>query len=148
MYTHILATTDGSELALRGVAHAAALAAALDARLTVLTVSEPWNTALADPTGFGAPGELVNEYRAGAREQADACLAAAAALAGRHGVTAQVLHVEDRAPAEAIIDTAREHGCDLVVMASHGRSGLGRLLLGSQTQAVVGRSSVPVLVVR
>ena len=96
----------------------------------------------------GAAGELVNEYRAGAREQADACLAAAAALAGRHGVTAQVLHVEDRAPAEAIIDTAREHGCDLVVMASHGRSGLGRLLLGSQTQAVVGRSSVPVLVVR
>lgn len=63
-------------------------------------------------------------------------------------MTAQVLHVEDRAPAEAIIDTAREHGCDLVVMASHGRSGLGRLLLGSQTQAVVGRSSVPVLVVR
>ncbi|WP_341867480.1 universal stress protein [Luteimonas yindakuii] len=69
MYTHILATTDGSELALRGIGHAAALAAALDARLTVVTVSEPWNTALADPTGFGAAGELVHEYRAGAREQ-------------------------------------------------------------------------------
>lgn len=148
MYTHILATTDGSELATRGVEHAASLAAATGARLTVVTVSEPWNATLADPSGFGAAGELVNEYRAGAREQADACLAAAIALAGRHGVLAQALHVEDRAPAEAIIDTVGTHGCDLVVMASHGRSGLGRLLLGSQTQAVVGRSSVPVLVVR
>ncbi|WP_341867479.1 universal stress protein [Luteimonas yindakuii] len=62
-------------------------------------------------------------------------------------MAAQVLHIEERVPAEAIIDAAREHGCDLVVMASHGRSGFGRLLLGSQTQAVVGRSSVPVLVV-
>lgn len=148
MYSHILATTDGSDLAARGVAHAAALAAAVGARLTLVTVSEPWNAALADPAGFGAAGELVHEYRDGAREQAAACLAAASDIASRHGVVAEVVHVEDRAPADGIVDTVREHDCDLVVMASHGRSGLGRLLLGSQAGAVVGRSPVPVLVVR
>lgn len=59
-----------------------------------------------------------------------------------------MLHVPDAHPAEAIVDAAKSEGCSLIVMASHGRRGLGRLLLGSQTAEVLAHSPVPVLVVR
>ena len=66
----------------------------------------------------------------------------------RLGVDAQTVPVHEAQPAEAIIATADKRGCDLIVMASHGRRGLGRLLLGSQTSEVLVGSAVPVLVVR
>ena len=59
-----------------------------------------------------------------------------------------VLHVKDRYPAEGIVETAREKSCDLIVLASHGRRGISRMLLGSQATKVVTLSSVPVLVCR
>lgn len=64
------------------------------------------------------------------------------------GIEADVDHLADRWPADAIIEIAEEKGANLIVMASHGRRGLGRLLLGSQTVEVLTHSKVPVLVVR
>lgn len=66
----------------------------------------------------------------------------------RSGVASNSLHIENRTPAEAILDTARTQACDLIVMASHGRRGIGRLVLGSQTAEVVSLTEIPVLVVR
>jgi nucleotide-binding universal stress UspA family protein len=64
------------------------------------------------------------------------------------GVSCATLHAKDRHPADGIIETAKERGCDLIVMASHGRRGLSRVLLGSQATKVVTLSTVPVLVCR
>ncbi|WP_337243817.1 universal stress protein [Luteimonas sp. gir] len=148
MYRNILVATDGSELAARGVEHAATLAAGLGASLTIVTVSEPWNTALTDPSGLVGFDEFLKDYRAAAQAHADDVLAAAKQAASRHGVEATTLFVVEQPPADAILETAQARGIDMVVMASHGRRGLGRLLLGSQTQAVVARSELPVLIVR
>ena len=65
----------------------------------------------------------------------------------RFGISAELLHVPNAFPATAIIETAKSRGCDLIVMASHGRSGLSKLFLGSQTSEVLADGSVPVLVV-
>ena len=75
-------------------------------------------------------------------------LAAAQAAAGKAGVKADHLHVADARAADAILETAEARGCDLIVMASHGRRGVERMLLGSQTAEVVSHSRLPVLVVR
>ncbi|WFC41789.1 universal stress protein [Pseudoxanthomonas sp. SE1] len=148
MYRHILIATDGSELAGKGVEHGLALATRLQARATVLTVSEPINTGFDDGLGWSAMGTSLPEFQAAREEAARKVLDAAAAQAATHGVEAQCLHVTDRYAAEAIVETAERQGCDLIVMASHGRRALGRLLLGSQTSEVLARCGVPVLVIR
>jgi nucleotide-binding universal stress UspA family protein len=68
--------------------------------------------------------------------------------AGRAGVPSKVLHVRHRDPHVAILEVARKKGCDLIVMASHGRRGLSQLLLGSETQKVLTYGDIPVLVYR
>jgi nucleotide-binding universal stress UspA family protein len=86
----------------------------------------------------------------------DECMAAAAdrilwgmdQTAKKMGVSCATLHVKDRHPAEGIIEAAKERGCDLIVMASHGRRGISRVLLGSQAMKVVTLSPIPVLVCR
>lgn len=148
MYTRLLVSTDGSELAGRGVTHAIALAAKLGAKLLVLTASEPWNNALLDPSGLVAFEDYQRDYAKAADTQAQTLLAAATGAAAAQGVEAEGVHVPGRLPADAILETAQARGCDLIVMASHGRRGLGRVLLGSQTQAVLAHGTVPVLVVR
>jgi nucleotide-binding universal stress UspA family protein len=72
----------------------------------------------------------------------------AEAAARRAGVACETLHVKDKFAAAGIIETARDHGCDMIVMSSHGRRGLTRLLLGSQANKVVTLSTVPVLICR
>jgi nucleotide-binding universal stress UspA family protein len=69
------------------------------------------------------------------------------AMVEQIGISAELLHVPNAYPAAAIIETAKSRGCDLIVMASHGRRGLRKLLLGSQTSQVLADGSVPVLVV-
>ena len=64
------------------------------------------------------------------------------------GVEAETVYVENALPAEAIIETAKARNCSLIAMSSHGRRGLGRLVLGSVTSEVLANTSVPVLVVR
>ena len=149
MYKNILMTTDGSELANKGLAQGLELAKAIGAKVTVVTVTEAWM-----PMGVDAAGLVVGEYAlAEEYEKAEAVnalstLAAASKLADAAGVTIQKLHIPRRHPSDAIVETARTGAHDLIVMASHGRRGLDRLLLGSQTTEVLAHSAVPVLVVK
>lgn len=148
MYRSILVATDGSELADRGVAHAVGLAQGLGASLLVVTASEPWNTALTDPAGLVGFDAFLEDYRAASTRHASEVLDAVAEQARTRGVPVETVFVQERPAADAILATADARDVDLIIMASHGRQGLGRLLLGSQTRSVVARSERPVLVVR
>lgn len=149
MYKHILVATDGSEFAGKGVDAGLALAKALQASVTLVTVSEPWHDVMpADPSGLALSGELIEDDRKQKLAQAERLIEDIAAKASAMGVAFDGVFVPDRAPADGILETALAKGADLVVMASHGRKGLRRLLLGSQAQAVLTRGELPVLVVR
>ena len=148
MYDRILIATDGSELAGRGLAHGLALAAALRVPVLVVTVTEPWMLVFDDALALSADPAMQAEYREGCARSAQRILQDAVAQATTAGVACETVHVAEGYPAEAVVKAATEHGAGLVVMASHGRRGLGRMLLGSQTQAVLVKSTVPVLVVR
>lgn len=149
MYTHILIATDGSDVAKNGLDHGLSLAKALSSKVTIVTVTEPFPlVAGATASGWVAGPEDINRYEAGQESFARGVLVSAKAAADRAGVTADTLHVPDRWPADAIIEVAEARGCNLIVMASHGRRGLGRLILGSQTAEVLAHSKIPVLVVR
>ncbi|WAJ31096.1 universal stress protein [Antarcticirhabdus aurantiaca] len=149
MYANILAATDGSELATRGVRHAIDLAKLTGARLVLVTVSEPFPfLGAGSEAGWGVTGEDILRFRQVNEESARQVLAEAKRLADEAGVPATTFHVSDSNPAFGIVDTAKAQGCDLIVVASHGRRGLQRLILGSETNEVLVTSSVPVLVVR
>jgi nucleotide-binding universal stress UspA family protein len=150
MYANILLSTDGSDVARKGLEHGIALAKALNARATIVTVTEPLPI---DPgTGFASgwipSQEEADSYDAACRRQASEALEEARTIAERIGISAELVHVPNAHPASAIIETASSRGCDLIVMASHGRRGIRKLLLGSQTSEVLADGSVPVLVVR
>ena len=150
MYANILMSTDGSDVARKGVKHGIALAKALNAKATVITVTEP----LAVDYGGGHAGgwvpsqEEFDRFDAACKESAGKVLDEARAMAEPIGISVEPLHVSDAHPATAIIRTAKSRGCDLIIMASHGRRGFRKLLLGSQTSQVLADGSVPVLVVR
>lgn len=149
MYHHILIATDGSELGTKGLDHGLTLARALGARVTVITVTERFPTyALSAGEVWIAAAEMEGEFDNRQKQVAEGVLKAARAAADKIGVTADMLHVPGAQPAEAIVATARDRGCSLICMSSHGRRGLGRLLLGSQTAEVLAHSPLPVLVVR
>jgi nucleotide-binding universal stress UspA family protein len=148
MYKKILIPTDGSDLAGKAVHHGVALAKQVGASVVIVTVSEIWSSlemAADAEIGQANPIEL---YEAAAAESANEILEAAKSIAAAEGIIAETVHVRDQAPAEGINQTAETHGCDLIVMASHGRRGLGRMLLGSQTAEVLAFAKVPVLVLR
>jgi nucleotide-binding universal stress UspA family protein len=149
MYKHILISTDGSELAERGLDHGLTLAKALNGRVTIITVTERSPVYADDLTiVYAMSDRLMADYAAGQGEIAAAILAAAKRSADRMGVPAETLHVPNAQPAEAIVAAAKSRNCSLIAMASHGRRGLGRLVLGSVTSEVLAHSPVPVLVVR
>jgi nucleotide-binding universal stress UspA family protein len=146
MYKHILIATDGSERSNRAVADGVALGAALPAQVTVLTVMVPLHTGDPKPVA-DIPGsaEFVREYL---HSQANEILAAAENIAAERGMTCETVCVNHDHPYRAIIETAEAKGCDLIVMASHGRSGIVALILGSETTKVLTHSRIPVLVHR
>ena len=149
MYANILLSTDGSDVARKGVKQGIALAKALNAKATVITVTEPLEV---DYGGGHAGGwipsqEEFDRFEVACKESAGKVLDEARAMAEQIGISAEFLHVPNAYPATAIIETAKSRGCDLIVMASHGRRGLRKLLLGSQTSKVLADGSVPVLVV-
>ena len=148
MYKRILIATDGSELGNRGLDHGLQLAAALRVPVVVVTVTEPWMPAFDDALALSADPAMQQEYREGCAHSAQRILDNAVAQATAAGVACQTVHVPDGFPSEAIVKAALDHGAGLVVMASHGRRGLGKVLLGSQTEAVLARCRIPVLVVR
>jgi nucleotide-binding universal stress UspA family protein len=148
MYKHILIATDGSELAGKAVRHGLALAKDQKASATLITVSENWPTIDLGVMSHYADQAVIDAFEKAVAESAAATLADAAAAAKSAGVTSHGEHVTGAQPAEAIVAAAKARGCDLIVMASHGRRGLNRALLGSQTSEVLALSEVPVLVVR
>jgi nucleotide-binding universal stress UspA family protein len=150
MYANILLSTDGSDLARNGVKHGIALAKALNAKVTVITVTDPLpvHSLSGNASGWIPSPEDVDRFNAAGKEHARKVLEEAGAMAEQIGISAELLHVPDAHPATAIIETAKSRGCDLIVMASHGRRGLRKLFLGSQTSEVLADGSLPVLVLR
>ena len=149
MYAHILVATDGSELADRALDHAIELAKALSSEITVVTVSEP---AAVVGAGYSAvAGTIVDpipELIEAQEQAAKGLLDKASVKVAAAGVPVKTVYVNDSFPAEGIILTAQNTKADLIVMGSHGRRGLGRLLLGSQTNNVLAQTKIPVLVTR
>jgi nucleotide-binding universal stress UspA family protein len=150
MYQHILIPIDGSELAERAVTHGLSLAKFLRARVTVVIVQEPiptgwWSAA---QSRLADTADITAQYNEEIKKHAASALERAANAAKQAGVPCVTLHVKDVQPYEAIIATATERGCDLIVMASHGRSGLSAVVLGSVTNKVLTHTKIPVLVVQ
>jgi nucleotide-binding universal stress UspA family protein len=144
MYKHILIATDGSELAGKAVTTGLTLAKTLGAKATAVNATEPWTAMV---TGEAALAFPIEEYEKSAAENAAKILSEVSAAAKKQGVACETVHVNDF-PAEGIIATAKAKSCDLIVMASHGRRGIARVLLGSQAMRVLTLSSVPVLICR
>jgi nucleotide-binding universal stress UspA family protein len=149
MYANILLSTDGSDVARKGVEHGIALAKALNAKVTVITVTEslPVDYGGGHAGGWIPSQEEFDSFDAACKERAGKVLDEARAMAEQIGISVELLHVPNAHPATAIIKTAKSKGCDLIVMSSHGRRGLSKLFLGSQTAAVLADGSIPVLVV-
>ena len=132
MYANILLSTDGSDVARKGVERGIALAKALNAKVTVITVTEPLPV-VEYVSGHAGGGISQQDWDAACKVRADKVLDEARAMAEQIGISAELLHVPNAHPATAIIETAKSRGCDLIVMAPHGHRGLRKLWLGSQT---------------
>lgn len=145
MFKHILFPTDGEAPSMQALEQCLAFAKDSGARLLALHVSAPFRTLSARADQLA---DTPEEYAAHSRARARALLDQVAAAARAQGVVYETLTMQHEHPYQAIIDAARDHRCDLVAMASHGRRGLQALLLGSETQKVLTHSHVPVLVFR
>ena len=146
MYRHILIPTDGSELAERAVTHGLSLAKFVGAKVTAIIAQESVGTWLS----FAESGtvEAFVKYTEQIKKHGVSVLDRAANAAKQTGVPCDTIQAEDVQPYEAIIAAATDRGCDLIVMASHGRSGLSAVVLGSVTNKVLTHTKVPVLVVQ
>jgi nucleotide-binding universal stress UspA family protein len=145
MFSHILIPTDGSALATIALEKGLALARHVGAKVTVLTVMEPFHVLSADSVELSA-SRL--EYERYTREKAADYLSAAEWQAKSLGVPCETVKMEHEHPYRAIIETAGHKGCELIAMASHGRRGIAALVLGSVTVKVLTHSTIPVLVYR
>lgn len=145
MYSHILIPIDGSPLSRIAMLTAMEFARDAGAKVTVLTVVEPFHIFTASTAQVEATRE---EYRQHAKAEAAGHLAVAEREAKALGVPCDVVQIESEAPYREIIKTATQHGCDLIAMASHGRRGVAALILGSVTTKVLTHSKIPVLVFR
>jgi nucleotide-binding universal stress UspA family protein len=148
VFRHILIATDGSRLAARGVRTGIGFARALGARVSGAYVMQP-----AAPRGGGE--ELIAYAGLSAREWSKSFEAAARKALAVIEIEAQLAKVpcataivRNARPWKGILAAAHRRGCDAIVVASHGRSGLGGLLLGSETNSVLSHSRIPVLVTR
>jgi nucleotide-binding universal stress UspA family protein len=148
MFKHILVTTDGSRLSLKGVKAGVRLAAALGAKVTGVCVIPPWRTPLyGEGVTYGVPRSPA-QYREATERAARKTLAAVEIEAEMASVPCATRFVTAERPWEGILRVAKARRCDLVSIASHGRGGLGGLLLGSETQRLLAHSKLPVLVTR
>jgi len=145
MYRHILIPTDGSELSKNAVQHGVGLAKVLGAQVTAVTVSTPFHIFAIEPS---AVTDTREGYAKRMAETSAEHLGVVKDAAAASGVTCDTVHVEHEHPYQAIIDTAKKRGCDVIVMASHGRRGVSAIVLGSETVKVLTHSTIPVLVCR
>jgi nucleotide-binding universal stress UspA family protein len=145
MYKHLLIATDDSSASDKAVVHGLALAKALSAKVTVATVTESWTQAAyaTVPTP-----SMIRVYEKAAAGNAVAILDGAKKNFDQGGVQCETCHVKDQHAPEGIIKAAKDRGCDLIVVGSHGHGAIGRILLGSTSLKVLTFSSVPVLICR
>ncbi|MFN7678776.1 MAG: universal stress protein [Cyanobacteriota bacterium] len=146
-YQHLLVPSDGSQLSAKALQQAIALAKALGATLTVLNVQPPLPVPLIGMGDMLDPATVAS-LSATAAQESERIVREAKDQAAREGLVVGGEVVKQELTYRAIVDAANRLGCDLIVMASHGRKGLTGLLLGSETQRVLLHASVPVLVVR
>ena len=147
MYERILVATDGSTLSKKAVASAIALAALSQAELVALKVIPRYPQSYFEG-GLALQAAEVSRVEKQWAEDAQSIVDAVQKAALTKGVKAKAITVKSDLVSDAIISAAKKHKCDLIVMASHGRRGIKRLLLGSETQLVLTHSHVPVLVLR
>jgi len=146
MFKHILLATDGSAASDHAATLAVGLARTHGAKLTALYVADPYpyiGVGEINPMGYQAYTAAAQQLAAQAHAKVDALC-----KQGGGSLALQARLVEDVAAASGIVQTARDEGADLIVMGSHGRSGIARLMLGSVATKVVAESTVPVLVTR
>ena len=147
MFKHILVPTDGSQLSTETVKRAVSFAREAGARVTFFYAKPDY------PIAFYGEGALIDpttpeKFSELATQQATEILAACTRESESAGVACASLSITSDIPYEAIIEGARQTGCDLIFMASHGRRGFSGMLLGSETQKVLTHSKIPVLVYR
>ena len=145
MFKHILIPTDGTDLSRKAVIYGVQLAKTVGARVTAITVSEPYNVASMDAVLVAETPEEHEAQTARVAERALEQVRMAAEAASVEVETVRDIHDQ---PYRAIIDCARARRCDLIVMASHGRRGVAALLVGSETTKVLTHTAIPVLVYR
>lgn len=149
MYKNILIPTDGSELSEKAIGQGVSLAKALGAKITFVTVRNPFQTLRGQPQMMiYMPDEFKNYIQDYVTDDANKRLSAGKSVAEQGGVSCETVDVEHDHIYREILDTAAEHDCDLIVMASHGRSSISAVLLGSETLKVLTHSKLPVLVCR
>ena len=156
MYQKILLTNDGSELAAAAVPHAATIAKATGAPLVLLQVIDSvvhvmtmMTPSTMEPMSSGEiTAGIAEEGVTAQRQEAEQNLAKIREQLLAEGVTNVTAFVAEGQLGDAIVDTAAAQGCDLIIMATHGRSGLGRAVLGSVADHVVRNSHHAVLLVR
>ena len=147
MFKHILLPTDGSRLSERGVKAGISLAKALGARITGVYVVSPYAPVIYADAAYIPPNAL-KEYQQAAESHGAKVLAKLEREARAAGVPCATQVVTDAQIWQGILKVARARKCDAIAMASHGRGGLGGLLLGSETSRVLSHSKIPVLVAR
>lgn len=148
MYKHLVVAVDGSETSLNALAHATELATVNDARLTLVHVANP-----AEYMALAPEFLQHDSYEAAAVAQGNEVLEAAEAAARSNGVENIVKHLlvankGAREMAQELVDYADGHGADLLVLGTHGRTGLMHLLMGSFAETVMRQSHLPLLVIR
>jgi nucleotide-binding universal stress UspA family protein len=149
MFRHLLLPTDGSKLAAKGYKAGVKLAKALGAKVTGVYVILPYMPPVyGEAAVYYVPGLSPDEYEESSEKAARKALAAIEIEAQTAGVPCTTRFVTAAHPHEGILKVAKSARCDAVVMATHGRGGLGGLILGSETQRVLAHSKVPVIVTR
>lgn len=146
MYRHILVPLDGSDTAEHGLREAIALAADQHARLRLLNVVDTLTLGMVEMSAVANVPEIIDQLR----RQGDRLLVLAQSRAAEAGVASDAVRreVKGAGVADIIVEEATRHGCDLIVMGTHGRRGLKRLTLGSDAELVLRASPVPVLLMR
>lgn len=147
MYKRILVPTDGSALSKKAAKSAVELAAAIGAELVALNVVPRYPRSYFEGE-LAVPEHEKERVEQHWEEKGHELAESVARSAERAGVKAKAVTVRSDLVAEAILAAAKKNRCDVVVMASHGRRGIKRLLLGSETQHVLTHGTVPVLVLR
>jgi nucleotide-binding universal stress UspA family protein len=145
MYAKILVPIDGSETSERGMREAIGLARQLTSRLVLLYIVDPY-----PQLGDTASAGMFEDSRRHLLRFGERTLDNARKSASESGVSSEAVLCEASTgcAAEVIVDEAARHGCQLIVMGTHGRRGLNRLLLGSDAELVLRLAEVPVLLVR